>query len=70
MGFQPAEGRAKNAKGVLAEGPSFSSTHFQRNHKKIIFPVAFIDPISEVAEEWHRLIVALKLINCNLRAEN
>src|SRR6186713_2365744 len=45
------------------------SAHRKGHHQEIIFPIAFIDPICEVAEERHRLIVGIKLINCNLRAE-
>ena len=37
--------------------------HFQCNHQEIIFPAAFIDPVGKIAEEWHVLIVTLKVIN-------
>jgi hypothetical protein len=33
------------------------SPHFQGDHQEIIFPVSLIDPVCEIAEEWHRLIV-------------
>jgi hypothetical protein len=46
-----------------------STSHFQRHHQKIIFPVALVYPVSEVSEEWHSHIVAVKVINLNLRAE-
>lgn|SRR5258708_2650908 len=46
-----------------------SSTHRQGDHQEIIFPVTLVDPISEIAKVRHKLIVDLKVINCNLRPE-
>src|ERR1700694_5675896 len=43
-----------------------STAHFQRHHEETIFPVAFIDPVGEIAEERHKLIVTIKLLNLNL----
>jgi hypothetical protein len=40
-----------------------STSHLQRHHQEIIFPVAFVYPIGEIAEVWH----TIKLINLNLQ---
>ena len=50
-------------------GGCYSTPHFQRHHQEIIFPVALVYPVSKIAEEWHRLIVGVKVINLNLGAE-
>jgi hypothetical protein len=50
--------------GYMEETPS--TPHFQRHHQEIIFPVAFVYPVGEIAEVWHTF-VDLKLINLNLQ---
>jgi len=64
-------GRAKYIMGVCIDRAqrSSSTSHGQRDHQEIIFPVTLVDPISEIAEVWHTLFVDIKLINLTLRAE-
>jgi hypothetical protein len=34
---------------------------FECGQQKYVFPLPFIDPICEIAVEWHVLIIALKI---------
>jgi hypothetical protein len=46
---------------------TLSTSHLQRHHKKIVFPVALVNPVGKIAEIWHTLFVAIKLRNLNLQ---
>jgi len=71
--FIPGNVRAKVAIARIGSGTASrlvdSPVHLERNHQEIIFPVTLVDPISKIAKVRHKLIVGLKVINCNLRPE-